>query len=63
MIIDGDGSSIESAITKPASLLQFVCGIDSASGDDVRTVFVTLRNVAELLFERGIDISHETVRY
>jgi len=24
---------------------------------------LSLRNVEDLLFERGIDISHETVRY
>src|SRR3984885_13310556 len=34
-----------------------------AGGDDVCALPLSLRNVADLLHERGIDICHETVRF
>jgi putative transposase len=48
--------------SQPLSLLQLVTRGDPARGDDVCPVPLSLRNVEDLLFERGIDICHETVR-
>ncbi len=51
---------------KPASPLRYF----NSSPEIIRLVVMmyvrfplSLRNVEDLLFERGIDISHETVRY
>ena len=44
------------------SLLQLVARGDPAGGADVCALPLSLRNVEDLLFERGIDICHETIR-
>ncbi|HXG70229.1 MAG TPA: IS6 family transposase, partial [Gemmatimonadaceae bacterium] len=46
------------------SLFQLFARGDPPGGADVRQIPpLSLRNVEDLLHERGIDISHETVRY
>ena len=44
------------------SLVRQLAQGDPAGGDDVRPLPLSLRNVEDLLYERGIDICHETVR-
>ncbi len=48
--------------SQPVPLLQYVARGDPPGGDDVCSFSASLRNVEDLLFERGIDICHETVR-
>jgi putative transposase len=43
-------------------MFELVTRGDPTRGDDVRRFPLFLRNVEDLLFERGIDICHETVR-
>jgi hypothetical protein len=43
-------------------IFQRLAGDHPAGRDDVRAIPLSPRNVEDLLAERGIDISHETVR-
>jgi hypothetical protein len=56
-----DASSSQTRQSIP--LFQLLAGDHSAGGDDVRPLPLSLRNVEDLLFERGIDLCHETVRH
>jgi hypothetical protein len=47
----------------PFRLFQQLTRSYSSGRDDVRAITLSLRNVEDLLAERGIDISHETVRF
>jgi hypothetical protein len=58
----GNEAQVESPAAKPVSLLQFLARGDPADGDDEGALSLSLRNVEDLSFERGIDIYHETVR-
>ena len=53
---------IKGAAAQPVSPLQLIARGDPPGGNDVR-FSLSLRNVEDLLFERGIDICHETVRH
>ncbi|MEW9855423.1 hypothetical protein ABUH87_09595 [Novosphingobium sp. M1R2S20] len=55
-----DASSSQACLS--VLVLQLVAGGDPACGADVCPLPLSLRNVEDLLFERGIDICHETVR-
>jgi len=48
---------------QPFPIFQQFARDNSPGGNDVREVPLSLRNVEDLLSERGIDISHETVRF
>ena len=48
---------------QPVSIFQQLARGHPSGGDDVRAIPLSLRNVEDLLAERGIDISHETVRF
>ena len=48
---------------QPIPILQQLARSDPSGRNDVRAVPLLLRNVEDLLAERGIDISHETVRF
>ena len=48
---------------KSLPLFQQLARGDPPFGDDVRPVPLLLCQVEDLLFERGIDICHETVRF
>jgi putative transposase len=48
---------------EPIPLLQFVTRGDPSRGNDVLRYPLSLRNIEDLLSERGIDICHETVRF
>ena len=48
---------------QPVSIFQQLARSDPSGRDDVREIPLSLRNVEDLLAERGIDISHETVRF
>jgi putative transposase len=54
---------VTSAHGQPIPIFQQLTGGDSSGRDDVREYPLSLRNVEDLLAERGIDISHETVRF
>ncbi|WP_415643910.1 hypothetical protein [Sphingomonas antarctica] len=47
---------IESQAAQSVSAVQFVARGDPSGGDDVRPVLLSLRNVEDLLFERGVDV-------
>jgi hypothetical protein len=48
---------------QPIPIFQQLARGDPSGRNDVRAVPLSLRNVEDLLAERGIDISHETVRF
>ena len=48
---------------RPVPIFQQLARSDPSGRDDVREYPLSLRNVEDLLAERGIDISHETVRF
>jgi putative transposase len=48
---------------QPVPIFQQLAGGHPPGCDDVREIPLSLRNVEDLLAERGIDISHETVRF
>jgi transposase-like protein len=48
---------------QPVQIFQQFAGDHPARRDAVPEVPLSLRNVEDLLAERGIDISHETVRF
>lgn len=50
-------------ITQPLSLLHDQPGDHPLGGDALHPLLLSLRNVEDLLLERGIEISHETVRF
>ena len=55
---------VASGHEQPVPLFQQLARDNSSGGADVREVYpLSLRNVEDLLAERGIDISHETVRF
>jgi hypothetical protein len=53
----------EAKSSQSMSLLQFVTRGDPPRGHDVCPFSAQLAEREDLLFERGIDISHETVRH
>jgi DDE domain len=55
-----DGQTTQAA--EPISLVRFIARGDPPRRVDVVRYPLSLRNVEDLLFERGIDICHETVR-
>ena len=61
-VTGGHAPQIQSATSAAVPPVQLVSGGDPAGGDDVRPFPLPLRNCEDLLFERGIDICHETVR-
>lgn len=54
-----DEPQISSQTTKPLPLLQYLTGSDPCSGDAVRSLPLSLRNVEDLLFKQVIDISYD----
>ena len=63
----GAGQARRRACPRPQAviavpLLQLVVRGDQAGGADVCALPLSLRNVEDLLFERGINVCHETVR-
>jgi transposase-like protein len=53
---------LASAHEQSVPIFQRLAGDHPAGRDDVRAIPLSPRNVEDLLAERGIDISHETVR-
>jgi hypothetical protein len=48
---------------QPVQALQLIARDHPPRGDALRAFPLSLRNVEDLLFERGLDISYETVRF
>src|SRR6516165_6520850 len=54
---------VDSDHEQPIPIFQQLARGHPVGRDDVRETPLSLRNVEDLLAERGIDISHETVRF
>lgn len=59
LIIGGNEPQISSKALQSFSLLQLVAGGYPCSGDAVRSLPLSLRNVEDLLFKQVIDISYD----
>jgi hypothetical protein len=63
LIDDDHATQIESQAALPVPVLQLIAGADPSGGADVRSFSALAPNIEDLLFERGIDLSHETIRF